>query len=298
MYKCVTELKQKLQELTAQLLKDIPAIKIAMIAHGDYHSARDSYCMQKLDFSNDPTTITNFISSLVSANGWDTQECYEMALLEAQKLNWSHHSMNDMLVTRCVVMIGDDIPHGPTEYCNIDWKQELVKLRDEIGCKVYSVQCLAREKANEFYQTLADETLGQRFVLDNFKSISDVFMGLCYREATEHAEKNFADEDQVGTTGFSIVRGGSLSDDDLLRVHAAVHNYSCDSIEVGGVTYPISVGNAGCRFARIDDIVYIEQNKEKKTKYAKMALEGKSITWVCTPGANWGLVIDNEVVRR
>ena len=49
------------------------------------------------------------------------------------------------------------------------------------------------------------------------------------------------------------------------------------------------MNDGSCSFVRVHGVVYIEQNKEKKSKYAKMALCGKKITWICHSG-NWGLI--------
>ena len=40
-------------------------------------------------------------------------------------------------------MIGDAIPHPPSYSMNtlkLDWKKEAKKLKDELGCRIYSVQ--------------------------------------------------------------------------------------------------------------------------------------------------------------
>jgi len=54
------------------------------------------------------------------------------------------------------------------------------------------------------------------------------------------------------------------------------------------------VGRAGCRFVTIDDFTFVEQNKKTDSKYAKMAIEGKAVTWIVNHG-KWGLIIDNEI---
>jgi hypothetical protein len=299
MASCIGDLKQKLQGMMEQLLKDIPSIKISIMGVGDYCDAQSTYVITKLDFSNDIDTLVGFVQNLKATYGGDAPECYELALMEAQKLNWTT-GVDESLVTRCLVMIGDDVPHGKNECLRIDWKEQVANVRDKIGAKIYSVQCGKDSSADEFYQTMADDTLGQRFTLQNFNKMSELFMALCYREATEHAEKNL-DEDMVNESGSTVIRPDSahthLSDEDLLKVHKAIHDVSQDSVNIGGVEHNISVGSNACRFVRINEITYIEQNKEKKTKYAKMALEGKSITWICTQG-RWGLVVDEEILRR
>ena len=58
-------------------------------------------------------------------------EAYEVVLREAQQLlHWTPGS------TRSLVMIGDAPPHPPTYRRNkkrIDWRQEIIGLRDMVG---------------------------------------------------------------------------------------------------------------------------------------------------------------------
>jgi hypothetical protein len=314
MFQCIDELKFKLSTIIQQLLSDIPIIKIAIIAMGDYCDYSVFYTMHKLDFTNDIDTLVRFVQSLKGTGGGDKEECYEMALLEAQTLKWSHsaNEEDDRFVSKCAVVIGDDIPHDKSSYFGIDWQQEMINLRDKLRCKIYSVQCLQRPEANEFYQTMADETLGQRFLLQNFDSMTEMFMGLCYREATEHALLNFGEHVAKGGNDgeTSIVRPARapssamdgtddyiLTDEDIIKIHIAIHDSNQTTVEINGNSHEISVGTAGCRFVRIDEVTYIEQNKENKTKYAKMALEGKKLTWI-THSGQWGLIVDGDFVRR
>lgn len=104
-----------------------------------------------------------------------------------------------------------------------------------------------------------------------------------------------------------------LAEADILKVHNAIHDTTMTSVKVGDNDYEIAIGEgkpiifdqiltilflAGCRFVRTTGgIIFIEQNKEKDNKYARMALEGKSITWICHTG-RWGLVVDDTVVRK
>jgi hypothetical protein len=62
-------------------------------------------------------------------------------------------------------------------------------------------------------------------------------------------------------------------------------------------SHNIAVGTAGCRYVRINDITFIQQNKEKDSKYARMSLDGHAITWICHEG-RWGLIIDQDIVRK
>lgn len=186
--------------------------------------------------------------------------------------------------------------------------------------KVYTVQCLDRGKdRDEVYQKMADLGGGARLLLDNFNSMVEIFMvifnfiylfstqGLCYREATEvqlqqhHEDIQKLDISQGETYHAmpeSAQKDSILSDEDIKKIHDAIHDPKKPSkVNINGTDYEIAIGKAGCRFVRIDNVTYIEQNKDKKTKYAKMALEGKKITWITHKGS-WGLIVDGEFVRR
>lgn len=95
-------------------------------------------------------------------------------------------------------------------------------------------------------------------------------------------------------------------------IHNAIHDPTQTHVTIGGVQRDIAVGmtekfpeeleltgvgHAGCRFADVEGLTFIQQNTEKDTKYAKMATEGHVITWIVQSG-RWGLIIDQDIVRR
>ena len=56
-----------------------------------------------------------------------------------EELSWTPDSQ------RSLVIIGDASPHPPSYHLNtlkIDWKEEAKKLYNEMGVRIYSVQCL------------------------------------------------------------------------------------------------------------------------------------------------------------
>ena len=77
-----------------------------------------------------------------------------------------------------------------------------------------------------------------------------------------------------------------------LKIHKAIHNNE-RSVKIHGKMYNIAVGYAGCKFVKIGDETYIEQNKDKSSKYAQMAIEGRKITWIIRKG-KWGLIMDDN----
>ena len=84
MYPCLTQVRRAQAELVKRLFKDIPNLRIAVIAHGDYCDAGDPYVTKTLDFSSDKKKICKFIEKVESTYGGDAPECYELVLHESR----------------------------------------------------------------------------------------------------------------------------------------------------------------------------------------------------------------------
>lgn len=92
-----------------------------------------------MGLSDDPTTITTFIRGVPGVhNGWNDGEAYEQALYVANKdIAWRAGAQKRL------VLVGDDIPHGPDFPGNdhrVDWHTELAGLVSK-GVATYAVQC-------------------------------------------------------------------------------------------------------------------------------------------------------------
>ncbi|EFC38673.1 predicted protein [Naegleria gruberi] len=320
----LNNLKFKLQTICQQLMNDVRGLEIAIIAHGDYEDSKDngSYCLYKLDFTTDIEQIISFVQSINSTSGYDGDECYEAVLLEAQSLSWVN--VENTFTNRSLVVIGDADPHKSTEWFNIDWKQETSNLFDNHHVKIHSVRCGSSSwSTKDFYKTISEETGGSEYLLDTFEKTIEMFCGLIYREAADNIMMNdttmqahidgavsgevtivkptMSSSDKMiddGEKSDDITSLGSyiVTDDDILKIHTAIHS-TCTEVKINGIEFAIQMNESSCRFVRVDGVVYIEQNKEKKTKYAKMALEGKKLTWICHAG-NWGLIIDDKIEKR
>lgn len=94
-------------------------------------------------------------------------------------------------------MIGDACPHPPTYHLNtlkINWREEAKKLYEELGVRIYSVQCLGYNAANTFYKQLAELSCGWHLKLDQFSTIVDFLTAICYREQGMESLQTFEDE--------------------------------------------------------------------------------------------------------
>ncbi|XP_046566866.1 uncharacterized protein LOC124275380 [Haliotis rubra] len=173
---CLAEVRGRLQDMIQRLQADIPAIRIAVFAHGDYC---DSYrATQYVDFSTDVAELCKFVKSVGSTGGGgDGGECYELVLREVgEKLSWTPGS------NRALVLIGDEPPHTPSFRENkqkIDWRKELKKLTT-MGVKIYGVECGGG--GIEFYTTISEQSGGRYLQLKDFSNVFDLLMAICYRE--------------------------------------------------------------------------------------------------------------------
>ncbi|VDI08916.1 Hypothetical predicted protein [Mytilus galloprovincialis] len=180
--------RTKLKETCQRLLRDIPNIKIGIMAHGDYCDY-NNYVIKIQDLTTDVQQLVDFASSTPSTGGGDSPECYEWALHKAQQLDWSEDS------AKALVVIGDCEPHPPS-YTDqkINWHTELDVLKG-MGVKVYGVFCNSGEgNAKKFYEELADRTGGCLLRLANFSLITEMFLGVCYKESNPEQLEAFTEE--------------------------------------------------------------------------------------------------------
>ena len=190
MYPCLTQVRREVKETVNRLFKDVPDIRIGVIAHGDYCDAGSTYVTKHLDLSVDKKKICDFITNVDRTGGGDAAECYELVLHEAKSFSWSAGKK------KVLVLIGDDVPHGKNESQNtkkLDWRNEL-KLLLEAGIQVYGVQALNRKHATKFYETIAEETGGFHLELDQFSSITDTILAVAYKQQGDDLLQKFEEE--------------------------------------------------------------------------------------------------------
>lgn len=192
MYPCLTQVRREVGSLVKRLFKDIPDLRIGIIAHGDYcddpknrgYYGAKGYVTKMFDLSRDEKKICKFVQDVGPTGGGDAPECYELVLHEARTLaSWETGRQ------KVLVMIGDDVPHGPSYHANtkkIDWRNELGLLL-EAGVNVYAVQALGRRHATSFYKEIAQKTGGFHLKLDQFSHIGDMIKAICYKQQGEES---------------------------------------------------------------------------------------------------------------
>ncbi|KAF6031341.1 hypothetical protein EB796_010353 [Bugula neritina] len=191
MYSCLDEVRKNLTTMIERILKDIPNIRIAVFAHGDYCDKDSTYVTKFIDFTQDTKKLVSFVKNVKGTGGGDFEECYELVLQQARTdLSWTPGSQ------RAMVMIGDAIPHTVSDYKQImsnykfvksvvDWRKESDELIG-IGCRVYAVQCspggYQENECAKFWQGLAFKTYGHHLELSNFSNVFDFIMAIAYKE--------------------------------------------------------------------------------------------------------------------
>jgi hypothetical protein len=177
MYPCLAQVRKKLGGTVSRLMKEIPGMRIGIIAHGDYCDARSTYVTKVLELTDDKDAIVRFVERVEPTGGGDAPECYELVLHQARSLSWTPG------YTRALVLIGDDVPHGPNQNPRrLDWRAELDAL-GRMGIPVYGVQALNRRHATPFYQELARASGGFHLSLDQFAYITDTLLAICYKQS-------------------------------------------------------------------------------------------------------------------
>lgn len=195
MYPCLTQVRKKIKSTVTRLMKEIPGMRIGVIAHGDYCDVGSTYVTKALDLTDDVEKICRFVERVEATGGGDAPECYELVLHEAQSLSWTPSYQ------KCFVLIGDDVPHGPTQNPKkLNWRDEVDKLAKK-GIPVYGVQALGRKHATPFYRELAEKSGGFHLDLDQFAHITDLVLAICYKQSSDQKleayEKEIVDQGRL-----------------------------------------------------------------------------------------------------
>lgn len=207
MYRCLSVVRQKLRETCQRLIRDVPRIRIGIMAHGDYCDY-STYVTRYTDLTTDVDTLVDFAEHVPSTGGGDAPEAYEWALRKAQQMDWSEDS------AKAFVMIGDEIPHPPSYTDqNLSWRDELDVLSG-MGVKVYGVQALDCSSSTPFYEELAERTNGFYLQLKDFNLITDMFLAVCYREA-DNGQFD-ADQSQLDAFVEEVEKEGRMTENTKL----------------------------------------------------------------------------------
>jgi len=230
MYPCLTQVRRTVGATVKRLFRDIPDLRIAIIAHGDYCDKESTYVTKVFDFSSNVKSICDFVERVGSTYGGDTPECYELVLREARGLSWTAGK------AKAFVVIGDDVPHEPNYPGNtqkIDWRNEL-KLLLEMDVNVYGVHAMPgiRKHSKWFYEAIAKATKGFYLTLDQFAAITDIIFAVCYKQTGNDGLRAFQQE----------VVDAHRMNRNLANVFQALGGMAVDIEDVGGGLVPVPAG--------------------------------------------------------
>lgn len=134
MYNYMEEAGERIRDLVNRLQTEMPGIRLAFMAHGDYYDlSHDRYLIKWIDFGASIEEVVKFFENLSITHGGDDDECYELVLRKTREsLSWTPGSQ------RSLVVIGDSDPHEPgykyEQFVNdIDWKLETALLKEMVG---------------------------------------------------------------------------------------------------------------------------------------------------------------------
>lgn len=224
MYPCLTQVRRSIDKTVQELMKEIPNIRIGVIAHGDYCDKDDPYVIKMLDLTTKKNEICKFIRTVKPTFGGDWPECYELVLHEARRLTWSAGK------SKVFVMIGDAVPH-PSSYpdndMNLDWMNEL-GLLTEAGVYTYAVHCLdyGDRDAVHFWETLGSQPGGFYLKLDQFSRMTQLIKAVCYKQVGYDRLQQYADHitkegrmDRTTANMFSTLMGGASRGSEFVATH-------------------------------------------------------------------------------
>jgi hypothetical protein len=225
MYPCLAEVRRRVDATVTRLFKEVPNLRVGIIAHGDYCDSR-IYVTKHLQLTNDPNAVSYFVKNVEATYGGDAPECYELVLQEARtKMQWTENSK------RVLVMIGDEVPHAIAHNPGrIDWKAE-TELLLNIGVVIHGVQALNNRHADSFYQTIADKTGGAHLRLSQFSEATDMLVALTYSQISPEAVQTYEAEvvsEKRMTRSLSAIFDKVMKRDPATGTYAAVDARATD----------------------------------------------------------------------
>jgi hypothetical protein len=184
----LAQVRRTVRQTIQRLFREIPNLRIGILAHGDYCDAGSTYVTTHQDICNNLDALVRFVETVTPTGGGDAPECYELVLRQAQGFGWRADAQ------KVLVVIGDDLPHTPhANPQRINWRDEIMALV-HMGVTIYGVQALGRRHATPFYRELAERSGGFHVPLDQFAQVTDMLLAVTYRQQGEDRVVAFAEE--------------------------------------------------------------------------------------------------------
>ena len=126
MYPCLTQVRKKIKSTVTRLMKEIPGMRIGIIAHGDYCDAGSTYVTKALDLTDD---VREDLPLRRARRAHRRRR--RAGVLRAGPARGAG-ALVDGRVHKCFVLIGDDVPHGPAQNPKrLNWREEVDKLGEK-----------------------------------------------------------------------------------------------------------------------------------------------------------------------
>jgi len=183
MYPCLTQVRRNVVSTIKYMFEQIPQIRIAIMAHGDYCDGSD--VLSVLDFTNDENAICKFVQTVRRTDGGDCNECYEFVLNRARTLSWTSKK------NKAFVLIGDADPHR-VGYRHrgivnqLDWENEAALLLNS-NIAILPIQALDHANTS-FYTKLASMSKSPLLTLDQFADTNHILMAIAMSRANKLVE--------------------------------------------------------------------------------------------------------------
>jgi hypothetical protein len=184
----LAQVRRTVRQTIHRLFREIPNLRIGILAHGDYCDAGSTYVTTHQDLCSNLDALERFVQTVTPTAGGDAPECYELVLRQAQGFGWRADAQ------KVLVVIGDELPHPPHDNPQrINWRDEVMALL-RMGVTIYGVQALGRRHATPFYRELAERSGGFHVPLDQFAQVTDMLLAVTYRQQGEDRVVAFAEE--------------------------------------------------------------------------------------------------------
>ena len=190
----IGQVKDHVNGLVPQLLKDNPNMRIGIVAFGDYCDMKsatvfgDAY--QVLHPTNNEEDIISFVKNAKGTMGGDGDEFYELVIkMITEETPWREDA------TKTVLFIADANPHGVgysygkiVQNAQIDWREEAKKASDK-GIQFDTISIHGNKY--KWYEELAHITKGVYTEFQSSQKTSDFIKTAAYAKGGEATKELF-----------------------------------------------------------------------------------------------------------
>jgi len=183
----IAAVRKHVQEVVVNLFKNVPNLKVKIVAFGDYCDMESSKVFgkayQTIELTDNQNDLVKFIQHAKNTSGGDGDEFYELVI---KKIN-EETDWRDGI--KSVLFIGDDNPHkvgyslaGKVQNAQIDWKEE-AKTAAKMGIQYDTL----RIHSTPWYKQLSEMTGGVCIDFTNASKVSNIVEASTYVRSSKSA---------------------------------------------------------------------------------------------------------------